>query len=43
MIRIIIIALLLSTILSCGKKGSLEFPSDDSNTTLLNIKITFYS
>ena len=43
MTRIIIIALLLSAILSCGKKGSLEFPSDESESNLLHIKNTFYS
>ncbi len=43
MTRVIIIALLISTILSCGKKGSLEFPTDGSDSALLHVKNTFYS
>ena len=41
--RVILIVLLLSSILSCGKKGSLEFPSNESDAALLQMKNTFNS
>ena len=41
--KIILIVLLLASIQSCGKKGSLEFPSNESDAALLQMKNIFNS
>ena len=41
--RIIVITIMLLPILSCGKKGSLEYQSEDTQTSLIIIKNINYS
>lgn len=41
--KIIIITIMSLSILSCGKKGSLEYPSDDTQTSFIDINSIHYS
>ena len=43
MIRAIVVIFILLPILSCGKKGSLEYPSDKPQTSITKIKYIIHS
>ena len=43
MIRITFIIILIIPILACGKKGSLEYPLDEAQTSDRNIRNIIYS